>query len=63
MTLSSKPLAIYVDVDDTICKTNGMDNFEKIHFWRTPEARCGKAEECVPYSRWATDYVAVMGGR
>ncbi len=42
------------------CKTNGMDNFEKIHFWRTPEARCGKAEECVPYSRWTRDYVQIM---
>ena len=27
---------------------------------RRPPAACGT---CVPYSRWATDYVAVMGGR
>ena len=40
----------------------GFDNFGKIHFWRTPEATCGGGT-CVPYSRWATDYVAVMGGR
>jgi putative spermidine/putrescine transport system substrate-binding protein len=45
------------------CKTNGIDNFEKIHFWRTPEATCKTQGSCVPYSRWATDYVAVMGGR
>jgi putative spermidine/putrescine transport system substrate-binding protein len=45
------------------CKTNGIDNFEKIHFWRTPEASCKTQGTCVPYSRWATDYVAVMGGR
>jgi putative spermidine/putrescine transport system substrate-binding protein len=46
------------------CKTNGIDNFEKIHFWRTPEAKCAtQGDACVPYSRWATDYVAVMGGR
>jgi putative spermidine/putrescine transport system substrate-binding protein len=44
------------------CKTNGIDNFDKIHFWRTPEATCAQGQ-CVPYSRWATDYVAVMGGR
>jgi putative spermidine/putrescine transport system substrate-binding protein len=44
------------------CKTNGIENFEKIWFWRTPEASCG-TNSCVPYSRWATDYVAVMGGR
>ncbi|MCE3286362.1 MAG: extracellular solute-binding protein [Steroidobacteraceae bacterium] len=44
------------------CATNGFDNFDKIHFWRTPEAACAQGT-CVPYSRWATDYVAVMGGR
>ncbi len=46
------------------CKTNGFDNFEKIHFWRTPESKCGAhGDACIPYSRWATDYVAIMGGR
>ena len=44
------------------CKTNGFENFDKIWFWRTPEATCAQAQ-CVPYSRWATDYVAIMGGR
>ena len=44
------------------CKTNGIDNFDKIWFWRTPEATCA-AGNCIPYSRWATDYVAMMGGR
>jgi putative spermidine/putrescine transport system substrate-binding protein len=45
------------------CKTNGMDQFDKLHFWRTPEAACKTQGNCVPYSRWSTDYVAVMGGR
>jgi putative spermidine/putrescine transport system substrate-binding protein len=45
------------------CKTNGIDNFDKIHFWRTPEATCASQGQCVPYSRWSTDYVAIMGGR
>ncbi len=46
------------------CKTNGFDNFDKIHFWRTPEAKCAShGDACIPYSRWATDYVAIMGGR
>jgi putative spermidine/putrescine transport system substrate-binding protein len=44
------------------CKTNGFENFDRIHFWRTPESTCAQGT-CVPYSRWATDYVAVMGGR
>jgi putative spermidine/putrescine transport system substrate-binding protein len=43
------------------CKTNGIDNFDKIWFWRTPEA--GSDGINIPYSRWATDYVAIMGGR
>jgi putative spermidine/putrescine transport system substrate-binding protein len=45
------------------CKTNGIDQFDKIHFWHTPEASCASQGTCVPYSRWTTDYVAVMGGR
>jgi putative spermidine/putrescine transport system substrate-binding protein len=46
------------------CKNNGFDNFDKIHFWRTPESRCAtQSDACIPYSRWATDYVAIMGGR
>ena len=43
------------------CKTNGMENFEKIHFWRTPEAKCADAGGCVPYSKWTQDYIAIMG--
>ncbi len=44
------------------CKTNGSENFEKIWFWRTPVADC-PGGGCVPYARWSTDYVAIMGGR
>jgi putative spermidine/putrescine transport system substrate-binding protein len=43
------------------CKTNGFDNFEKIHFWRTPDGKCSTGE-CVPYSRWTQDYIAIKGG-
>jgi len=48
------------------CRTNGIDNFDKIAFWKTPQADCfdpGGDKECVPYSQWATNYVAVIGGR
>ncbi len=49
---------------DTGCATNGMDNFERIAFWRTPTSDCGNgAKNCVPYYRWSTDYIAVLGGR
>jgi putative spermidine/putrescine transport system substrate-binding protein len=44
------------------CKINGFDRFAQIHFWRTPTGTCSQGT-CVPYSRWVTDYVAVMGGR
>lgn len=43
------------------CKTNGIENFDQIHFWRTPEAACS-AGTCVPYSRWTEDYIKIMGG-
>jgi putative spermidine/putrescine transport system substrate-binding protein len=46
------------------CQKNGIDNFDKIAFWRTPEAKCtAHPEGCVPYARWATDYAAIMAGR
>jgi putative spermidine/putrescine transport system substrate-binding protein len=48
---------------DAGCETNGMGNFEKISFWKTPVANCGDGKECVPYYRWVTDYIAVLGGR
>lgn len=45
------------------CVTNGIDNFDDISFWKTPEADCfGDGGECVPYSDWTTEYLAVQGG-
>jgi putative spermidine/putrescine transport system substrate-binding protein len=49
---------------DTGCETNGFNNFDKIHFWRTPVAKCeSQSAGCVPYYRWVTDMIAVLGGR
>jgi putative spermidine/putrescine transport system substrate-binding protein len=49
---------------DDGCETNGLGNFDKIHFWRTPVAQCpSQNNQCVPYYRWVTDYIAVLGGR
>ncbi len=49
---------------DEGCKTNGAEDFEKIRFWRTPVAKCPtQANGCVPYYRWVSDYIAVLGGR
>jgi len=47
----------------TGCTTNGMGNFGKIAFWKTPVANCGTQKECVPYHEWVTNYIAVIGGR
>jgi putative spermidine/putrescine transport system substrate-binding protein len=44
------------------CMINGFDRFDKIHFWRTPTGKCSQGA-CVPYSRWVSDYVAIMGGK
>jgi putative spermidine/putrescine transport system substrate-binding protein len=43
------------------CAVNGFDRFAQVHFWRTPTGTC-KQGACVPYSKWVTDYVAIMGG-
>jgi len=48
---------------DTGCETNGAGEFDRIHFWRTPVAKCPSQGTCVPYYRWATDYIAILGGR
>ena len=49
---------------DQGCDTNGLGNFDKISFWRTPVAKCAsQSAGCVPYYRWVSDYIAVLGGR
>lgn len=45
------------------CATNGFDDFEKIRFWTTPVTKCASQGECVPYYRWVSDYIGVIGGR
>ncbi|MBX9457341.1 MAG: ABC transporter substrate-binding protein [Rhizobium sp.] len=48
---------------DEGCTRNGYDNFEKIKFWKSPRAKCASQTECVPYHRWVSDYIGVIGGR
>ncbi|MCF5880034.1 ABC transporter substrate-binding protein [Aeromonas veronii] len=45
------------------CKTNGIDNFDRVRFWRTPVSQCKSQGTCVPYYRWVSDYIAILGGR
>lgn len=49
---------------DAGCDTNGLGNFDQIHFWKTPTADCGADRtDCIPYHEWNTAYVGVIGGR
>ncbi len=49
---------------DAGCATNGEGNFSRIHFWKTPTSKCATQNDaCVPYYRWVSDYIAILGGR
>lgn len=48
---------------DEGCTRNGFENFEQIKFWKTPVSKCESQGECVPYHRWVSDYIGVIGGR
>ena len=48
---------------DEGCATNGMNDFDRIRFWTTPVTQCASQGECVPYYRWVSDYIGVIGGR
>lgn len=50
-------------LDAAGCTTNGMDEFDRISFWTTPVSNCTSQEKCVPYYRWVSDYIGVIGGR
>lgn len=45
------------------CRDNQADQVSRVRFWKTPQSKCATQASCVPYSRWTTDYIAVMGGR
>lgn len=46
------------------CERQGLGSFEKIAFWKTPTAKCKtQNDQCVPYHKWVSDYIAVLGGR
>lgn len=49
---------------DEGCAAQGYNDFDRISFWKTPTTQCKtQNNECVPYHRWASDYIAVLGGR
>ena len=49
---------------DAGCARQGFNDFEKISFWRTPVTQCKTQDnKCVPYHKWASDYISILGGR
>jgi putative spermidine/putrescine transport system substrate-binding protein len=49
---------------DQGCANQGFNSFEKISFWKTPTSKCASQNNaCVPYHKWVSDYIAVLGGR
>ena len=47
-----------------VVEKGGFDNFAQIKFWKTPTQKCAtQNDQCVPYSRWVSDYIGVMGGQ
>ena len=46
----------------TGCQTNGINDFARVYFWRTPTAQC-KSGSCVPYKQWVQDFTAIKGRR
>ncbi|HWA42391.1 MAG TPA: ABC transporter substrate-binding protein [Hypericibacter adhaerens] len=45
------------------CEANGVENFDKISFWKTPVADCGNGKKCVPYKDWTAAYLAIQSGQ
>ena len=49
---------------DAGCARQGFNDFEKISFWKTPITQCKTQDnKCVPYHKWASDYISILGGR
>jgi putative spermidine/putrescine transport system substrate-binding protein len=49
---------------DEGCARQGYNDFDKISFWKTPTTQCkSQNNKCVPYHKWVSDYIAVLGGR
>ncbi|QHE77317.1 ABC transporter substrate-binding protein [Hydrogenophaga sp. PBL-H3] len=49
---------------DQGCANQGYNSFDRISFWKTPTSKCATQNNaCVPYHKWVSDYIAVLGGR
>ena len=49
---------------DDGCNRQGLGSFDRIAFWKTPTSKCAtQNNQCIPYHKWVSDYIAVLGGR
>jgi putative spermidine/putrescine transport system substrate-binding protein len=46
------------------CARQGFNSFDRISFWRTPTTKCAtQKDQCIPYHKWVSDFIAILGGR
>jgi putative spermidine/putrescine transport system substrate-binding protein len=48
---------------DEGCTANGVDLFDKLHFWKTPIKDCGDGRTCVDYKAWTDAFNGVQSGQ
>jgi len=48
---------------DEGCTANGVDLFDKLHFWKTPIKDCGDGRTCVDYKTWTDAFNGVQSGQ
>lgn len=42
------------------CTRNGLGNFEKVWFWRTPTKNCKTQSICIPYYEWVKEMIPLL---
>jgi putative spermidine/putrescine transport system substrate-binding protein len=45
------------------CAANGVDLFDKLHFWKTPIKDCGEGRTCVDYKTWTEAFNGIQSGQ
>lgn len=46
-----------------LCKAQGADLFDQIHFWKTPIKDCGGGKTCVDYKTWTETFNGIQSGQ
>ncbi|HVT51960.1 MAG TPA: spermidine/putrescine ABC transporter substrate-binding protein, partial [Dongiaceae bacterium] len=48
---------------EELCKSQGSELFDKIHFWKTPIKDCGNGKTCVDYKSWVEAFNGIQSGQ